>query len=644
METYGDLKKAINTISLKQKGAKIGNVALDAVLGAIPGIGAAKSTFDFVKAAFLKPDTKKSNSWLDKLDIDDEMSSIVDDTVENGFLKMVSKTIDSETDTKPLEQDFNMNAKMVTYLKNNYSGRTVSGIKEQKSVFDKFFERYSYKFPKGYPDFTNKQDILILENILDEIGLFEVTDEDSKDLPDVIIQLKSDIQAISGLDNVTTVKKAGGRNYSFYIKGVGDRDRKERREVGKKIIQGLPKNYIIGDNNFNDETVGPEFNVTIGDVKYKINVKGLGSSPFDTDTDQKEGLVILMYNILKAGKDLKPFNSDTISSNVDILSESIDLTEGMDQKAASAISNYLKILNASDLEDFPSNKLKNLNNPYSIALKIDDDYPGQKVIRNNLFDQIRAMGSQLCKMPADKWNPGDIYVELNKPGSIPNNLEDLNGLFVNSWGDTDHDLVSISLKESSSQPGRAKSYYKNFRDDDDKLRDKEYNLTSDELKWDLETTKENAIAQQEKFLELVKGKGIKTSGDGWDTVPEEERALRATYGSFKLINFLLDNSKRENPRDAILDLVSYGLSLSGVNPTFFKLRGTNDGSPSSDPTIFPAGSTTDNNIDPEIFNTSKAGGFELRTTIDTVQGGEVTDTKKYKHRFRTSGGNQISIV
>jgi len=512
------------------------------------------------------------------------------------------------------------------------------------SVFDKFFERYSYKFPKGYPDFTNKQDILILENILDEIGLFEVTDEDSKDLPDVIIQLKSDIQAISGLDNVTTVKKAGGRNYSFYIKGVGDRDRKERREVGKKIIQGLPKNYIIGDNNFDDETVGPEFNVTIGDVKYKINVKGLGSSPFDTDTDQKEGLVILMYNILKAGKDLKPFNSDTISSNVDILSESIDLTEGMDQKAASAISNYLKILNASDLENFPSNKLKNLNNPYSIALKIDDDYPGQKVIRNNLFDQIRAMGSQLCKMPADKWNPGDIYVELNKPGSIPNDLEDLNGLFVNSWGDTDHDLVSISLKESSSQPGRAKSYYKNFRDDDDKLRDKEYNLTSDELKWDLETTKENAIAQQEKFLELVKGKGIKTSGDGWDTVPEEERALRATYGSFKLINFLLDNSKRENPRDAILDLVSYGLSLSGVNPTFFKLRGTNDGSPSSDPTIFPAGSTTDNNIDPEIFNTSKAGGFELRTTIDTVQGGEVTDTKKYKHRFRTSGGNQISIV
>ena len=42
------------------------------------------------------------------------------------------------------------------------------------SVFDKFFERYSYRFPKGYPDFTNNQDILILENIFNEMGLFEI--------------------------------------------------------------------------------------------------------------------------------------------------------------------------------------------------------------------------------------------------------------------------------------------------------------------------------------------------------------------------------------------------------------------------------------------------------------------------------------
>jgi archaellum component FlaG (FlaF/FlaG flagellin family) len=108
---------------------------------------------------------------------------------------------------------------------------------------------------------NNDQDVLLLESMLSEIGfpvdLNEVTEEDSPNLPDNIIQLKQDIQSISGLDNVTTVKTSGGRNYSFYVKGIGDRDRKERREVGKKIIQGLPKNYIIGDNNFNNEDVGP---------------------------------------------------------------------------------------------------------------------------------------------------------------------------------------------------------------------------------------------------------------------------------------------------------------------------------------------------------------------------------------------------
>jgi len=132
LNTYGDLKKVIKAISTKQKGEKIGQVALDTVVGFIPGADAAKSTFDFIKAAFSKPDSKKTKTWLDKLDIDDEMSSIVDDTVENGFLQMLSKTIEAESDTKPLEQDFNMNAKMVTYLKTQYSGRTISGIKENK--------------------------------------------------------------------------------------------------------------------------------------------------------------------------------------------------------------------------------------------------------------------------------------------------------------------------------------------------------------------------------------------------------------------------------------------------------------------------------------------------------------------------------
>jgi len=132
LKTYGDLKKAIKAISLKQKGEKIGSVAIDTLLGAIPGMGAAKTTFDVIKAAISKPDSKKTNTWLDKLDIDDNMSRIIDDTIENGFMQAISKTIEGESDNKPLEQNFNMNQKLVDYLKNNYQGRTVTGIKENK--------------------------------------------------------------------------------------------------------------------------------------------------------------------------------------------------------------------------------------------------------------------------------------------------------------------------------------------------------------------------------------------------------------------------------------------------------------------------------------------------------------------------------
>ena len=132
METYGDLKKVIKSVSLKQKGEKVGKVAIDAVLGAIPGMGAAKTSFDFFKAAFQKPDDKKTSSWLDKLDVDDEMSAIVDDTVENGFLKAISAAIEKKPDDEKLDQDFDMNQKMIKYLGDKYKGRTVTGLKENK--------------------------------------------------------------------------------------------------------------------------------------------------------------------------------------------------------------------------------------------------------------------------------------------------------------------------------------------------------------------------------------------------------------------------------------------------------------------------------------------------------------------------------
>lgn len=56
------------------------------------------------------------------------------------------------------------------------------------NVFDKFFIKYGYKFPKGYPDMNNEQDILLLESLLHELDIdfrfdsliFEVSDSQVK--------------------------------------------------------------------------------------------------------------------------------------------------------------------------------------------------------------------------------------------------------------------------------------------------------------------------------------------------------------------------------------------------------------------------------------------------------------------------------
>jgi hypothetical protein len=130
LKTYGDLKGILKSIKTKQKGGAIFSkgkeVALDTVLGFIPGASAAKTAYDFFKAATQKPDTKKTDTWLDNLDIDDQVSAIVDDTVENGFLEDLVKSIESESDDTELEADFNMNKKLQDYLADKYDDRTVS--------------------------------------------------------------------------------------------------------------------------------------------------------------------------------------------------------------------------------------------------------------------------------------------------------------------------------------------------------------------------------------------------------------------------------------------------------------------------------------------------------------------------------------
>lgn len=138
METYGELKKAINAVKNKKRAVKVGKFLVGAALDFLPGANGIQTTFDFFKAAYNKPDSKKTNSWIDKLDVDDEVSAIVDNTVEDKFLKDLVSTFENEPDDKPLEPNFNMNQRLVDFLKDKYEGRTVTGIQENINMKKRF--------------------------------------------------------------------------------------------------------------------------------------------------------------------------------------------------------------------------------------------------------------------------------------------------------------------------------------------------------------------------------------------------------------------------------------------------------------------------------------------------------------------------
>ncbi len=154
LKTYGDLKKVLKAIVLKQKGEKVmaqgKEVALDTLLGLIPGAGAAKTVLGFIQAAVKKPDSKKTNTWLDKLDIDDKVSQIVDDTIENSFMDAMAKKVEQQPEDKELNADFNMNIELQKWLSNTYDKRTVAFLEERivRTYIRKYVKEVVIRQPK----------------------------------------------------------------------------------------------------------------------------------------------------------------------------------------------------------------------------------------------------------------------------------------------------------------------------------------------------------------------------------------------------------------------------------------------------------------------------------------------------------------
>jgi len=135
IETIGHLRDAIAAAQGKKRATQGKNALKDLGKGfladLIPGGSTMLSIHDLVKATYAMDDSKRTGTALDALDVDDDVSAIVDDPIENAFVDALVKKIEGMDDDVRITS-LNMTNLLSKYIKKEFNTRTVTGFTEGK--------------------------------------------------------------------------------------------------------------------------------------------------------------------------------------------------------------------------------------------------------------------------------------------------------------------------------------------------------------------------------------------------------------------------------------------------------------------------------------------------------------------------------
>jgi hypothetical protein len=498
---------------------------------------------------------------------------------------------------------------------------------------EKFLYSIAYKFSKGYPDLKDKQDVLILENEIKKLGI------------DLVLENQNLVNTLkqSGLfDEYGDIEASGKDTLKLVfsnIPGRGKQADQMRLDAYDVIKQLADKGDPI--SNFKKLATGGSSlgsaQVDFDGKTYKLIVKG-ASEETSSDTDVKEALVSLFYSTNIE----TPFNTENYQSRISQLIEISDKDiSGESPEASKKVATYLQAISGESKKQY----IDFINQPLSSALAIKKVYPGQKLIRTGIFNVIRNKAQALTGIPADKWCPGDLYVQLGPVKGVESadNIELLNDMFNDSWGDDVKPLTAVSLKQQEAQGGKAKALLNKYT----KVKN-DYNLTSDEIDFDEQQYIDGIQELRKKISSYIQGNpNIEYKLDSGNLKPDV-RFLRAKYAALKSIEFLFRQFPNDQVDDAIVALAGFALSLSGINPTFFKVTGQKSGEPGKIDE-FPRGQNIilyniDGDYDPiKILDSSTFGGLKIDFTIE--KGGKLYSvTINARNNGNTQGTLEIQKI
>tara|TARA_R100001443_G_scaffold39671_2_gene53094 strand:+ start:2001 stop:2453 length:453 start_codon:yes stop_codon:yes gene_type:complete len=123
IETYGDLKNQLQTAIRTKKKEALKGFGIGLVLDAI-GVAPFKDALTFMKTMYKLPDNKKTNTVLDVfLNVDDDVSAIIDDNLENAFLQDFIGIIEKKPNEEKI--DASITVELQKYIAGKYNNKTV---------------------------------------------------------------------------------------------------------------------------------------------------------------------------------------------------------------------------------------------------------------------------------------------------------------------------------------------------------------------------------------------------------------------------------------------------------------------------------------------------------------------------------------
>lgn len=123
IKTYGDLRNQLRTAISAKKKESLKGFGIGLIMDKL-GISLIKDAATFIKTMYKLPDDKKTGTVLDKfLNIDDDVSAIIDDNLENAFIQDFLAAIEKEPDNKII--DGNITQALQDYIAKRHNQKTV---------------------------------------------------------------------------------------------------------------------------------------------------------------------------------------------------------------------------------------------------------------------------------------------------------------------------------------------------------------------------------------------------------------------------------------------------------------------------------------------------------------------------------------